>query len=106
MTTTDDEVRHLAAAIAERAKEADEGVYNDLSEAWRGFTDECLLAAGIALADEGEYQEAAKWMWRSAFMGGNYTQDARRVLKAARGEDAEAIRTHFNLATNWETSDV
>jgi hypothetical protein len=81
----EDEVRRLAAAIRERAKEAETGVYHDLFEAWRGFTEECLNAAGIELADEGEYQVAAKWMWRSAFMGGNYTLDARRVLWAARG---------------------
>jgi hypothetical protein len=84
---SEDEVRRLAAAIRERAKEAGDGVYHDLYEAWRGFTDECLNAAGIELANEGEYQLAAKWMWRSVFMGGNFTQDARRVLRAARGED-------------------
>lgn len=84
---TDDEVKCLAAAIFATVKDAGDGVYHDLAEAWRGFTDECLAAAGIELADEGEYQIAAKWMWRSAFMGGNYTQDARRVLRAARGED-------------------
>lgn len=82
-----DEVRRLAAAIADKARDAGDSVYHDLFEAWRGFSDECLAAAGIELADEGEYQLAAKWMWRSAFMGGNYTQDARRVLRAARGED-------------------
>lgn len=84
---TEDEVKRLAAAIAARAKDAEAAVYHDLFEAWRGFTEECLNTAGIELADEGEYQLAAKWMWRSAFMGGNYTQDARRVLRAARGED-------------------
>lgn len=84
---TEDEVKRLAAAIAEKARDAGEGVYHDLFEAWRGFSDECLAAAGIELADEGEYQVAAKWMWRSAFMGGNYTLDARRVLRAARGGD-------------------
>jgi hypothetical protein len=84
-----DEVRRLAEAIAEKAHDAEGGVYHDLFEAWRGFTEECLNAAGIELADEGEYQVAAKWMWRSAFMGGNYTQDARRVLRAARGGDVE-----------------
>lgn len=84
---TEDEVKRLAAAIAEKARDAGDGVYHDLFEAWRGFSDECLAAAGIELADEGEYQIAAKWMWRSAFMGGNYTLDARRVLRAARGED-------------------
>lgn len=88
-TVTDDEVRRLAAAIRDRALEAEDGVYNDLHEAWRGFTEECLNAAGVELADEGEYQLAAKWMWRSAFLGGNYTQDARRVLRAARGEAVE-----------------
>lgn len=97
--TDDDEVKRFAAAIRERAKEADGGVYNDLSEAWRGFTEECLRTAGIELAHEGEYDVAAKWMWRSAFMGGNYTQDARRVLRAARGEDIEAIQMHYDLQT-------
>lgn len=82
---TEDEVKRLATAIRERAHDAEAGVYHDLFEAWRGFTEECLLAAGIELADEGEYQLAAKWMWRSAFRGGNYTLDARRVLWAARG---------------------
>jgi len=81
---SEDEVRRLAAAIRERAKDAEAGVYHDLAEAWQNFTDECLRAAGIEL-DVGEFEVAAKWMWRSAFMGGNFTQDARRVLWAARG---------------------
>ena len=83
----DDEIQRLAEAIRARAKDVAAGVYHGLWEQWRGFTEECLTAAGIELADEGQYELAATWMWRSAFMGGNYTQDARRVLRAARGED-------------------
>lgn len=86
---SEDEVRRLAAAIGERAKDVAAGTYHGVWESWREFTSECLESAGIELADEGELELAAKWMWRSAFMGGNYTLDARRVLKAVRGGAVE-----------------
>ncbi|HEX3778414.1 MAG TPA: hypothetical protein VHX38_02020 [Pseudonocardiaceae bacterium] len=78
----DDEVRRLATAIRLHAHDEDVAEIS-IADSWRAFTRICMDEAGIELTDT-EFRAAWRAMWRSAFIGGNYTQDARRVLKAAR----------------------
>lgn len=87
-SASDGQVERLAAAIRNHAREeAPKGT--PVEVAWREFARTAFAEAEIELSEE-QFHRAWRRLWQSAFMGGNYTQDAKRVLAAAfgRGETA------------------
>lgn len=84
-----DEVTRLAAALKERAREPFHGVAN---AGWMQLTRRALADAEIALTDD-QFDRAWRAAWQSAFMGGNFTQDARRILVAARSDPDRSVPT-------------
>lgn len=82
------QVKRLAAAIKNHARdEAPKGM--SVEDAWRDYARTAFAEAEIELTDD-QFRRAWRRLWQSAFMGGNYTLDAKRVLAAAfgRGEVA------------------
>jgi hypothetical protein len=72
----------LAAVLKARAREPFSGRPED---GWRELARDALGAAGIATTDE-QFDRAWRVLWQSAFMGGNFTLDAGRILRAIDGE--------------------
>jgi hypothetical protein len=76
---TDADVEKLTAALKTRAGEPFHGVP---SVGWQALTRDAIADAGITLTAE-EFDRAWRACWKSSFMGGNFTADARRILDAA-----------------------
>jgi hypothetical protein len=81
--TNQDEVHSLAAAIREHAQRPYDG--GSVIAGWQQLMRDALESAQVSLTPE-EFDRAWRWLWKSSFLGGSYTQDARRVLTQARGE--------------------
>lgn len=80
----DGQVGRLADALR-RYREAPPSISEaTVSLGWHDLARWSFAEAGIQLTDE-QFTRAWKCLWQSALMGGNYTQDAKRVLAAAFG---------------------
>jgi hypothetical protein len=77
----DPRVPRLAAALKARAREEWSG---GVQEGWQQLTRDAFVDAGIPLTD-GEFEAAWRRAWQCAFYGGNFTLDARRILRAVDG---------------------
>jgi hypothetical protein len=75
----EDRVRRLANALAVHARKVWTG---GIEEGWRVLTRDAFADAGIPLTPD-EFERAWHATWQSAFFGGNFTLDARRILRAA-----------------------
>jgi hypothetical protein len=84
MTTTQDEVVRLAKALKEHAQSSSLSL-GPISDGWKRLAQDAFSTAEIELSPE-EFERAWRRLWQSAFMGGGYLNDARRVLMAARGD--------------------
>lgn len=72
----------LAAALKLRAAEPHHG---PAPAGWEQLTRLALADAGIEVT-AGQFDRAWRVAWQSAFMGGNFTADARRILAAVDDE--------------------
>jgi hypothetical protein len=81
---TDERVAKLAAALKTSAQVEWTGAAAESAEGWRDLTRTAFADAGIQLTDE-QFTRAWRATRQCAFYGGNFTLDARRILRAVDG---------------------
>jgi hypothetical protein len=87
LTFTDDDVRALADGLRDAAS-TDDLPQSTPAEAWQNVTRYAFDRAEIELSSD-QFERAWRKAWQRAFMGGNYTLDARAILTAALAPDGQ-----------------